>query len=508
VQVYATSVQGRECRVLRFGQGPVLLLCVGAQHGNELPGREGILQFAQELAADPPEVLETYSVLLVPTANPDGVNVVDRENAAGVDLNRDHIQLTQPESRGMATVLRDRPLVVVDMHLGGVAEDVQLQTGDGYPGVLPSVTASTDDFLAAVTAHLDGEGFTVGPLPNLRLETLLHIRAQLDNTVSVVAEIDTTPAIEDEVRLALELCRGALAYATANAETLASDRAAADATPIEVLDVRTAVLDPAPASYRLFDIPAEHVDGFGLTGVTALSRPVLGYVLDPAAEYSIPATAGQEVAMRYSHTVTYAQSATFRKADHPGLVAVLVEGKGGSGGGAGAAATGVGEHSGGGGGGGGEHRSVWLAADQLLAAETVTVGLSGAGGVTDGANGTSSTFGSWLTAKGGIGGFHLPASSVLGLIAGGEGGYGGTGGFSIPGGAGSQYVGTPTSACGGVGGSSHLGGGGRSSTTTNHKPGRGFGGGGGGAANVENRSAQTGGAGAPGVVRVHVYVSD
>lgn len=513
VDVYATSVQGRPCRVLRFGDGPVLLLVIGGEHGNELLPRQGALDFAVWLAANQMAIPSGWSVLVAPTHNPDGVNALTRMNANGVDLNRDHVALSQPETKGLGRILgRERPLVLVDLHLGGVAENVQMAAAGHMPTTHQIVKDRNAAVLAGVLAHLNAEGFTTGWWPEPQLEGTSRNKHGLDNGVGLVAEIDTSPPVGDGIRCAVEICKGALATAAAQVQDILTDRATADATPIPVLDLLTSVVDPAPAGYRVHDIPAEHVDAFGLQGITALSRPVLGYVLDPNATFSIPAVrlgALQETPMHYSHTVTYTDSGVFRLADFPGLIAVEVEVKGGSGSGAGAAQTGPGQHSGGGGGGGGEYRCARLAASELSAQTLVTVGAGGPGGVTGGANGTVSSFGDHVTAKGGIAGNHLPVTtSPVGMNAGGEGGYGGMGGWSIPGGAGAQYVGTPASACGGIGGSSHWGGGGRSSTTSLHTSGRAFGGGGAGAANSENQPAKTGGAGAPGAVRVHVYVAD
>jgi hypothetical protein len=97
------------------------VLLIGAQHGNEPAGREMGLQLVRDLAfTDDPELLDQLgdtTVLVVPTANPDGVEANQRANAVGVDLNRDHLNLREPETRALARVLSElEPDISVDAH--------------------------------------------------------------------------------------------------------------------------------------------------------------------------------------------------------------------------------------------------------------------------------------------------------------------------------------------------------------------------------------------------------
>ena len=126
-----TSVEGRPIHLVRVGhpQPPTdegiatgqAILIVGSQHGNEPAGREAALQFLRDLAFTQEDevldVLTNATVLLIPSANPDGRVAGTRVNADQVDINRDHLDLASPEARAIARILRDlRPDVVLDAH--------------------------------------------------------------------------------------------------------------------------------------------------------------------------------------------------------------------------------------------------------------------------------------------------------------------------------------------------------------------------------------------------------
>jgi len=126
--VIGHSVQGRPIVAIRKGpqSAAVKVLVVGAIHGNETAG----MQITDRLLAQ--GVPGHTQLLIVPTANPDGIVLRTRGNARGVDLNRNFPfdwrpliggeysgsgPLSEPESRAAhRLILRERPDVTIWFH--------------------------------------------------------------------------------------------------------------------------------------------------------------------------------------------------------------------------------------------------------------------------------------------------------------------------------------------------------------------------------------------------------
>ncbi|HWK29053.1 MAG TPA: M14 family zinc carboxypeptidase [Solirubrobacter sp.] len=90
-------------------------------HGNEKEGTDAALQTIEELATstDPAvaALLAKNILIFNVTSNPDGRVANTRANAAGYDLNRDLVTVSQPESRLIRDlIVEHRPIITLDLH--------------------------------------------------------------------------------------------------------------------------------------------------------------------------------------------------------------------------------------------------------------------------------------------------------------------------------------------------------------------------------------------------------
>ena len=121
------SAQGREILALVCdasaaaprSRAKLRVLMVGSQHGaSEAAGCEALLYLARAvLLGDLQGLLDDFELVLIPNANPDGRELDSSRNGNDININRDYVLLSQPESCALdAAVLRYAPEVVLDAH--------------------------------------------------------------------------------------------------------------------------------------------------------------------------------------------------------------------------------------------------------------------------------------------------------------------------------------------------------------------------------------------------------
>lgn len=102
LKVEGVSVLQKHIYSYQIGTGKTKLLLWSQMHGNESTTTKAVIDIIRFLNSDDPIAavwLLHFTFLFVPMLNPDGAVLYTRENANQVDLNRDFLQLTQPESK-------------------------------------------------------------------------------------------------------------------------------------------------------------------------------------------------------------------------------------------------------------------------------------------------------------------------------------------------------------------------------------------------------------------------
>ncbi len=123
MEMQTKSSAGREIPVLFIPkrnewqpqQIPIMLFA--QQHGDEPSGKEALLMLIHEIYLKSHRDFPNLAFIIVPMANPDGNEVHQRRNGRRVDLNRNHLLLSEPETRLLHQLFATyQPLVTLDVH--------------------------------------------------------------------------------------------------------------------------------------------------------------------------------------------------------------------------------------------------------------------------------------------------------------------------------------------------------------------------------------------------------
>jgi hypothetical protein len=101
-EIIGTSVQGKPIYKYTVGSGKIRIFMWSQMHGNESTTTKALFDFLNVLNSDDElgvKLLSHFTFCILPMVNPDGAKLYTRENANKVDLNRDSVNLSQPESQ-------------------------------------------------------------------------------------------------------------------------------------------------------------------------------------------------------------------------------------------------------------------------------------------------------------------------------------------------------------------------------------------------------------------------
>lgn len=120
-----SAISGKKIPILYFSENDFgnqrdtkpLVMVICQQHGNEPSGKEAALIVARQLINDKSYLLSKMDLALVPMVNIDGGEMGKRRNANNMDLNRNYVILSEPESRAVHKLfMKWKPEITLDIH--------------------------------------------------------------------------------------------------------------------------------------------------------------------------------------------------------------------------------------------------------------------------------------------------------------------------------------------------------------------------------------------------------
>lgn len=290
------TFEGREIPLAIIADPPVqspgevgdrlVVLLFGSIHAGEICGKEALLMLAREIvearARGEDELLDRLVLCVVPVYNADGNEKVSpdnrpgqvgplemgtRENAQGLDLNRDWVKMDAPETRAMVAFQNAwDPAVIVDTHATNGSRHRYTLTYQGpkHPAGDDAIIAYVRDKMLpaiddAFEAHTPYKAFFYGNFARGHRAWVTYPAEPrygvayrgLRNRLSILTEAYAYASFEDRVRSTLAFCREILRYSAGlDAEIR---------TLIREVDARTAEAGRAgaPLPVRIRVVPFE-----------------------------------------------------------------------------------------------------------------------------------------------------------------------------------------------------------------------------------------------------------
>tara|TARA_R110000850_G_scaffold80862_1_gene173548 strand:- start:90443 stop:91573 length:1131 start_codon:yes stop_codon:yes gene_type:complete len=115
-----SSEKGRKIHSIKLGSGEFKIFIWSQMHGNESTTTKAIFDLIQFLSTKgdlQTQILNHFTLLIIPMLNPDGSRLYTRVNANSVDLNRDAKTQTQKESKALMDSYKSfKPDLCLNMH--------------------------------------------------------------------------------------------------------------------------------------------------------------------------------------------------------------------------------------------------------------------------------------------------------------------------------------------------------------------------------------------------------
>lgn len=120
VSVIGKSVLEKPIYSVKVGTGSKRIYMWSQMHGNESTTTKALFDFFNFLSSDNEIAIgfkKTFTFLCIPILNPDGAEAYTRVNANEVDLNRDSVDLSQPESQLLRSTFEEfKPDFCFNLH--------------------------------------------------------------------------------------------------------------------------------------------------------------------------------------------------------------------------------------------------------------------------------------------------------------------------------------------------------------------------------------------------------
>lgn len=118
LSVIGKSVLNQPIYGIKIGSGKTKVLMWSQMHGNESTTTKAIYDLILSLSDSGRSIsVEGLTLYIIPQLNPDGAEAYTRLNSNAVDLNRDALDLSQPESKVLRKVFKDfKPDFCFNLH--------------------------------------------------------------------------------------------------------------------------------------------------------------------------------------------------------------------------------------------------------------------------------------------------------------------------------------------------------------------------------------------------------